>query len=325
MAVVDTQVDRGDRHDDPAGSAAGSLDVLSGTLVLLNPHAGGGRAAALAAPMRAWLAAHAPGAVLALPSGIDDGLARLRALPHGTRAVLVGGDGTVHRMLPAFVEHGLVMGLVPLGSGNDFARALGLHGWRWPRALAHALAAPARAIDHGEAAFDGRRVPFASSFTAGFDSSVGQRAIDGPAWLRGLPRYLLATLRELADLRHWTMTVQADGSTVHQGAALFASVLNTRSFGSGMPAVPHARIDDGRLDLLVAGSLHRGQVALLLPRLLVGRHLSHPQVHTRGFEVLEADAPADVPLAGDGEPLGNARAWRVTVRPGGLRVVAAQP
>jgi diacylglycerol kinase (ATP) len=321
MAVVDAQVDRGDRDHDPAGPAAGSADVL----ILLNPHAGGGRAAALAAPMRAWLAAQAPGAVLALPSSIDDGLARLRALPRGARAVLVGGDGTVHRMLPAFVEQALVMGLVPFGSGNDFARALGLHGWGWQRALAHALAAPARAIDHGEVRFDGRCVPFASSLTAGFDSAVGQRAIDGPARLRGLPRYLLATLRELADLRHWDMEVSADGVPLHRGPALFASVLNTRSFGSGMPAVPHARIDDGRLDLLVAGPLHRGQVALLLPRLLVGRHLSHPAVQTRPCTVLDVRAGAPVPLAGEGEPLGSSRAWRITVRPAGLRVVAAQP
>ena len=293
--------------------------------MLLNPRAAGGRAGALAGPIGAWLASHAPGVALVQASGIEDGLARLRALPPGSRAVLVGGDGTVHRMLPPFVERGLVMGLVPFGSGNDFARALGLHGWGWPRALQHALSAPARPIDIGEATIDGtRRVPFVSSLTAGFDSSVGQRAIDGPTWLRGLPRYLLATLRELAHLRHWPIDAAIDGTPVHAGPALFVSVLNTRSFGSGMPAVPHARIDDGRLDVLAAGPVGLGGVALLLPRLLVGRHLGHPLLRTAPFTRLTAESPVDVPLAAEGEPLGTARRWSVAVQPGGLRVVAAQ-
>jgi diacylglycerol kinase (ATP) len=337
MAVVDPQVDRGDRHDDPARPEAGSADVLSAAraatpagnarapLVLLNPQAAGGRAAALAPRLGAWLAAHAPDARLVLPAGIGEGLAALHALPANGRAVLVGGDGTVHRMLPPFVENGLTMGLVPFGSGNDFARALGLHGWGWERALRHALTAPARAIDLGEATIDGaRRVPFVSSLTAGFDSSVGQRAIDGPTWLRGLPRYLLATLRELANLRHWPIDATIDGAPLHAGAALFVSVLNTRSFGSGMPAVPHARIDDGRLDVLAAGPVGLGGVALLLPRLLVGRHLGHPLLRTAAFERLEAHSPVDVQLAAEGEPLGPARRWSVVVRPAGLRVVAAQ-
>ena len=95
-------------------------------------------------------------------------------------------------------------------------------------------------------------VPFISSLTTGFDSSVGLRAINGPKWLRGLPRYLLATVRELVNFRTWRMDVTVDGDARAFRRALFASTLNTRTFGAGMPAVPHARVDDGRLNLLLA-------------------------------------------------------------------------
>jgi diacylglycerol kinase family enzyme len=298
---------------------ASALDPAA--LVLLNPRAAGGRAAALVPRIESWLHDHAPGLQLAAVDGIDAALAAVARQPRGARIVLVGGDGTLHRMLPALLEGGCTLGLVPYGSGNDGARALGLAGLRWHDALALALRGAAVPMDIGELSWPLGRVPFASSLTGGFDSAVSERAQRSPGWLRGLPRYLAATLAELAALRAWPLVVRADDAVVHEGPALFASVLNTPSFGSGMPAVPHARIDDGRLDLLVAGRFGRLATAAMLPRLLMGAHLSHPRVATRAIEHVAADSPADVPLAADGEPLGRARAWHVRVLPQALHVV----
>ncbi len=289
--------------------------------MLLNPRAAGGRARALHAPVTQWLATHASQVSCRAADGVEAALETIVAQPAGSRVVLLGGDGTVHRMLPALLRRDCALGLVPLGSGNDTARALGLAGMAWRDALAHALSAPATPMDLGELATPDRVVPFASSLTAGFDSAVGLRALRAPRWLRGLPRYLWATFGELAALQTWPMMVEVDGVTLHDGDALFTSALNTPSFGSGMPAVPHARVDDGRLDVLVAGRFGRIATALMLPRLLAGAHLSHPRVTTRSFTTMSAASAVDVPLAGDGEPLGVASAWRITVRPAALRVV----
>lgn len=258
--------------------------------------------------------------------GVDAALAAIREQPHGSRVVLVGGDGTVHRMLPALRDRQAEMGLVPMGSGNDLARAMGVAGRRWEQALAHALDSPAAPMDLGELRCNGQHLPFASSLTAGFDSAVGARALRGPRSLHGLPRYLWATLGEVAALRNWPVVLHdAKGGLLHDGPALMASVLNTPSYGSGMPAVPHAQVADGHLDLLVAGRFGRRATLAMLPRLLAGRHLSHPRVRCHAFTALHAQAREPLPLAADGEDLGPARAWSVHVLPAALRVVPARP
>jgi len=292
--------------------------------VLLNPFAAGGRAAALAEPVRGWLAAHAPAVPLVVADSIARSVATLQLLPASTRVVLIGGDGTLHQMLPVLLTHGHVLGLVPMGSGNDTARALGVHGMPWERALANALVTPASRMDTGELLTARARIPFISSLSAGFDAAVSTRALRAPSWLPGLPRYLWATLAELATLHNWELQVIVDGVRRHTGRALFASALNTPSYGSGMPAVPQALIADGHLDLLLAGRFGRLGTLLMLPRLLAGRHLGHSRVNTLRFDHLSIECATPLPLAADGEPLMPASAFDVHVRAGALSVVMAR-
>lgn len=299
------------------------------TLILLNPHAQGGRAARAISPFKSWLQTHAPDNSFAAPDSLQESLALLHNLPEGSRVVAVGGDGTLNRWLPTLLARKLTLALVPMGSGNDCARALGLYGLTWPAALQHALNGPARSIDTGLACWtdlqgQSHDTPFLSSLTAGFDSSVGLRALQGPRWLRGLPRYLWATLKELAYLQTWQLSVSADGEPMASGPALFASSLNTPSFGSGMPAVPHAKIDDGQLDALLAGPMGRPGVLHLLPRLLVGKHLTDPRLQCRPFKTLTIDCVDGVPLAADGEYLGLATQLRVHCQRARLQVVTRQ-
>ncbi len=304
-------------------SIAPSLGTRTG--VLLNPHAGGGRAAALERPLRAWLQQYAPQVELWTCPDAVRARHKLLSIGQGWRVMVVGGDGSLDQLLPAILHAKHELALVPYGSGNDSARALGLYRAPWQRALAHALTGPVGLVDVGELRYangaEDCRVPFLSSCTAGFDSSVGLRALLGPRWLRGMPRYLLATARELVHLRNWQVEVVADGTTAYLGRALFASVLNTPTFGSGMPAVPHARIDDGRLDLLVAGGFGRVSTLAMLPRLLVGRHLGHPRVHTQGFTSLRLTSTQPIPLATDGEYRGESCTAEVVVLAQALQVV----
>lgn len=296
------------------------------SLVLVNPYAQGGRVRQMVPALREAADELVPFARVQAPERVDEALDILRREHSGARVVLVGGDGTFNRWLPALLNQALTVGLVPLGSGNDLARALGLQRKHWRQALVEALRGQARPMDTGLAIWsdthgDTHRTPFASSLTCGFDSAVALRAIEGPRWLRGLPRYLWATLSEWRHLRHWSTQIAADGQGVGEGPMLFTSVLNTPTFGSGLPAVPHARIDDGQLDWLRAGPFGRWATLAMLPQLALGTHLRHPQVDAGRFKQLQLRCETGVPLAADGEWLGQARHVQVSVQAASLRVV----
>jgi diacylglycerol kinase family enzyme len=294
-------------------------------LILINPHAAGGRARKLKHPIQAWcdaLPAQIEQPQIASPESIEIALALLSKLPPHTRVVVVGGDGTLNQMLPALLHGGHEVGLVPYGSGNDCARAWGLHRLSWQQALAHALHARSSSIDVGRIELEKKAIHyFHSSLAVGFDASVGNRALAGPQFLRGLPRYLLATLRELAHLKNWYLKVEVDGLLIYEGPTLLASALNTPTYGGGMPAVPHALINDGQLNLLVGGRFNRLQTLLMLPRLLIGKHLGHPRIQCHACSNATIGNASLVPVAADGETLGFAAHIEVTCIPNALQVV----
>lgn len=295
------------------------------SLILINPHAAGGRALKLLPNIKAWCETHANNTSqhrIAVPETIASALTVLSNLPAKSRVVVVGGDGTLHQMLPGLLQGGHEVGLVPYGSGNDCARAWGLQRMSWQEALAFAMTGQAQGIDIGRVELNqSRSIYFHSSLAVGFDASVGNRALAGPKYLRGLPRYLLATLRELHNLRNWPLHVQANGQLVHEGVCLLASCLNTSTYGAGMPAVPHALIDDGHLNLLLASQFNRLQTLLMLPRLLTGTHLSHARIKCTPFKSALIKSAANVPVSADGESLGDARDIKLQVMPQALQVV----
>lgn len=142
-----------------------------------------------------------------------------------------------------------------------------------------------------------------------------------PKFLRGLPRYLIATLRELVNLKNWPLKIEIDGEQVFEGQSLLASSLNTPTYGGGMPAVPHANINDGQLNLLIGGTFNRLQTLLMLPRLLIGKHLGHPRIQCHAFSNATLHCTTSVPVAADGETLGFATRIEVECLSKSLQVV----
>ena len=294
-------------------------------IILINPHAAGGRARQLIHSIQVWChglpATHKQPQVVA-PESIKTARYILAALPPKSRVIIVGGDGTLNQMLPTLLKGQHVVGLVPYGSGNDCARAWGLHRLSWQKALTHALQASPQAIDLGCVELNNNSAHyFHSSLAVGFDASVGNRALAGPKFLRGLPRYLLATLRELVHLKNWPLRIEANGQVVYQNASLLASAFNTPTYGAGMPAVPHASIEDGQLNLLVGGTFNRLQTLLMLPRLLMGRHLGHPRIQSVPFTNASLQSSDPVPVAIDGEPLGDTTHLKIKCLPNALEVL----
>ena len=310
-----------------------SADTATPTLVLLNPHAQGGRAARHHADLLQALLSRQLTLPLEAPDTVDEALSLLMQQPRGARVVLVGGDGTLQQWLPAIMAQQLEVGLVPLGSGNDLARALGLLGLSPTEALLHALQAPAAPMDVATVRWDppalGARLLqtqvherfFLSSLAAGFDAQVALLALHAPRWLTGRGRYVWAIAAALWRLSHWPVQVFVDQQRIYHGPALLCSALNTPSYGSGMMATPGNRIDDGQLQMLMAEGLGRWRTLRLLPKLFKGTHLGRRGVHHHNTQVLWVHSQTPVPLAADGEYLGLAQQYRVQLLPGALRVV----
>ncbi|WP_117237705.1 diacylglycerol/lipid kinase family protein [Thermus sediminis] len=284
--------------------------------VIVNPAAGRGKVGRLSGAI--LKAARERGARAFLTEGPGHATEIASQAPEGARVVAVGGDGTVHEVLRGLACTGKVLGVVPIGSGNDFARMLGLRGLPWKEALEHALFAPEEAVDLG--LVNGE--PFGASLGIGFDALVAKRALTAPPFLRSMPRYLYALFGVLKDLRLPEGRVLLDGEEVHRGRLLLLAAMNGSTYGGGIPIAPGANPRDGLLSLVLAREFSRPGVVLILPKLLLGRHLGHPQVLALSGREAVVEFAHPVPAHADGELLPESTTYRAELRPLGLKVVA---
>lgn len=293
--------------------------------VIINPRAGGPRARRLGPAERAALAERVGRragllvrAAVTEARGHGAELAR-QALADGASLVVAwGGDGTVNEVASVLAGSSVPLGIVPGGSGNGLARELGLS--RDPEAaLASAFAGGERRIDAGVL---GDRL-FVNVAGIGFDARIAAR-FDAAGGRRGLLEYVRVTVRELWSYRAARYRIEHDGGR-YSGAALMVVAANSRQYGNGAWIAPRARLDDGRLDLVIVdnasplGNLWRAR------RLFDRSLLEDRGVRTAQVASVQVEADEPVELHVDGEPAGTARAVVAAVRPGALRVRTGAP
>lgn len=294
------------------------------TICLLNPHAHGGRTARVQAALAGALQQWAPAVPLLVAASIEEAQALVAALPPGSRVILAGGDGTVQPILAQLLHGQHELALLPLGTGNDLARVLGLHGLPWRSALAKVLHAPCSRMDVGQVRLaDGSCHYFASSLACGFDAAAGARVHAMPKFLPGLLRYAAAALMQFSQLRSYPLRWACDGQAVQQVQALLASCLNTPTYASGMRLAPSARIDDEQLQLVLAKNMGLLPTLALFTRLLAGgRHTGAAAVHMQGCRQLQLSACEQaLPVLLDGEFLPAQAQLQIQVLPQALAVV----
>jgi len=303
------------------------------TVAIVNPQSDGGRTA------RRW-----PAVCAALRERIGDfETRRTRERGHASRLaydaqregadclVVAGGDGTigevVHGLLAADVAQHCTIGILPLGSGGDFVRTLGVDTLE---AALDALAKGAvRSVDAGRVCFEREAGDtlerfFANEASCGLSAQVAAEVAGRHRRLGGSLAFAHGALRAIAAFAPRAVRIEVDGRCVHDGPHTLVACSNGRYFGGGMHVAPEARVDDGLLDVVVGDAMTRTQLLGLLPRIYGGRHIGHPAVAThRGrrvrIEPAEEDVSARVEL--DGEALGRVPAVCEVV-PGALRVVA---
>ncbi|WP_019137155.1 diacylglycerol/lipid kinase family protein [Cellulomonas massiliensis] len=298
--------------------------------VVVNPTAGRGQGARAGARVHELLRGHGLKVEdLSAPTiAHATDRARAAAVQGLDAVVVVGGDGMVHLGVNVVAGTALPLGIVPAGTGNDLARTLGI-----PRDdLDASVAALVRALDDGPRRVDAVRVstPLHSAYewylgvlSCGIDAAVNARA-NGLRWPRGSARYVRALAGELRGFRPYGYRVTTDDE-VWESAGSLVAVANAPWFGGGLHIAPAARLDDGLLDVVLAGPFTRRAVVRIFPGIYQGRHVGDPRVRvlrTRSvlIEPLGELGPPPPPAFADGERVGPLP-LRASVDPGAVGVL----
>jgi diacylglycerol kinase (ATP) len=260
--------------------------------------------------------------------GIEWRLGMPASSDHADVVLLFGGDGTVHRHLGQLVRLGLPVLVVPAGSGNDFARALGLRTVR--RSLAAwkkfcGGAGNVRAIDLGVISPLELPEPASSEESArnslpgtyfscvagvGLDGEVSARANRLPRWLRGHGGYVLSlapTIMSFAPLPMKILTPGEDAgqpgvwTTRSDQPTILAAIANTTTYGGGMKIAPRAKMDDGLLDVCIVGSVDPFKLFCMFPTVYSGRHLKIREVEYFQIERVRVETEHPLDVYADGE------------------------
>jgi YegS/Rv2252/BmrU family lipid kinase len=266
--------------------------------ILVNPLSGGGSAPATVARVEQLLVAEGATVVVENSRGAEHSrTAVAEAVAAGEIVVAAGGDGMLASLAGQVVASGGVLGIIPSGRGNDFARMLGLDGD--PAAVARCLMeghpTPVDVIRTGD------RVVLGSMY-AGVDS-LASELVDRARRLPAAVQYPYASVRALLTYRPAGFTVTVDG-TRHQQEAYNVVVANSGYYGKGMRIAPAADVHDGLLDVVVLPAGSRLGMLRRLPRVYDGSHVELDGVTVlRGREVT-VEADRGVVAYGDGELLG---------------------
>jgi YegS/Rv2252/BmrU family lipid kinase len=266
--------------------------------LIVNPSAGGGRAAKVLPKVQERLRA----------LGVEHRTELTRDLPHaqelarsaaaaGEPAVVLSGDGLIGAVAHVLRGHpGAVMGVLPGGRGNDFARVAGI-----PRDVVQACDVIAHGEPRGVDLGDVDGATFIGIASLGFDSDANRIANEAPPRLGSLV-YAYGALRALAAWRHAAYEVVVDGQA-RAFSGWSVACANSKAYGGGMYLAPDADLHDGRLDVVFCEATSKARFLRLLPTIFKGEHVKDPNVHVvRGAEVrISADRPFTV--YADGDPI----------------------
>jgi YegS/Rv2252/BmrU family lipid kinase len=300
-------------------------------LAVVNPQSAGGRTAKRWPALEARLRERLGPLDVEHTRGPRDAerIAREAARAGTERIIVAGGDGTLSEVATGLLGNGLgeyaELGILPLGTGGDFARGLGIPA-DFDQAIDCIAGGVTRKVDAGRVDYRGADGPrtayFVNVASFGISGLVNERVSGSSRALGGTLAFALGALRAIFEYESQHVVIRVDGEVVHDAPLILAAGANAPFFGGGMHVAPGAEVDDGYLDLVVVGALSKLRLVALLARGYRGEHVHHPVVTQHRGRVIEADAlEGRVPIELDGDPLGSLPA-RYEVLPGALRVLA---
>jgi diacylglycerol kinase (ATP) len=226
-------------------------------------------------------------------------LAREAAAGGANIVVAAGGDGTVGEVVNGLVGTEAALGVIPMGTGNDFARSIGLGG-DVDKAIFNLLEGVPMAIDVGRT--QGRY--FVNVAGCGFDAVVAQRVNRGFKSLHGTSAYLAAVWQTLWEYRASQIRLTLDAEVI-ESKAMLCSVANARYYGGGMRIAPDAMLTDGLYDICLLEEVGKVEFLRAFPRVFKGTHTTHPAVKMRRSKYVKVESDRPLPVLVDGEIVGT--------------------
>ena len=232
--------------------------------------------------------------------------------------VALGGDGTVFEVINGMMRGNpdlpIPLGIIPIGSGNSFVRDLAIKNR--DDAIRKIVAGKTRAVDLGRCDCDDRTLFFINILGFGFVSDVVQRAARYKRW--GDFSYLIGVFLETMRLASCHLDFEIDGQR-YQRDTVFVEICNSTKTGGDMIMAPHAKIDDGLLDVVLLNRISRARLLAALPRIFRGTHLKLQEVETFSGRRMRFQPAGNKALTPDGEIAGTTP-MAVSVLPGKVRV-----
>ncbi|HUE76729.1 MAG TPA: diacylglycerol kinase family protein [Longimicrobiales bacterium] len=302
--------------------------------VILNPTSGGGRGRRAARSILVGLERRRIGGRIVATTGPGEAesLALAAAREGADIVVAAGGDGTVHEvangLLRALDEGiaGAALGVLPVGTGNDFAKLVGPTG-DLDRSLEILATGPLRRFDAGRARWAGSSRWFVNGAGTGIDVEVVRQILRRRGrWGPAVGRYLSAVLRALALYRPIPLRIRMDDHSV-EGDTMLVAATNGRCVGGGFWVCPDAEPDDGRFDICIVKRTSILESLRALPLILRGTHAKHPKVEMHRATRVEIEPlgpdPLFFQLDGELHEPPDTRALTFDVIPGALPVITA--
>ncbi len=268
--------------------------------LLVNPSAGGGKAARVLPDVQAELRRLGVSFHTIETTSLEHAteLAHTAALG-GEAVVTLSGDGLIGSVVGALRKvPGALLGVLPGGRGNDLVRVLGIPREAVPACQVIATGTP-RALDIGDV--EGRS--FIGIASLGFDSVANKIANEAPARLGQLV-YVYGALRALASWRHATFTIELEDTT-RTFTGWSVGACNSRAYGGGMYAAPDAELDDGLLDVVLCSKTSKLGFLRVVARTFKGTHVELPSVEVRRGASVRISADRPFVVYADGDPIGE--------------------
>jgi len=267
-------------------------------ILAINPVSGRGRARKKALIAKDYFNLLGIRVILLEGHSLDDFREKLiELLEHETISGVVafGGDGFIHEIIQHIVPRDIPLGIIPCGTGNDFARSIGVYKLSLTQQMDLIAHSDSRAIDLGRV----EKTWFAAILSSGFDALVNERA-NVMQWPKGRMRYNIAMIEKIIQLRAHSYRIRLDRDHIDVEATL-VTVANGPSYGGGMNVCPDAKLTDGLFDVMVLGKVSRTELLKVFPKVYSGRHVGHPAVTF--YRCREIEIVGSGSSYADGEPI----------------------